>query len=272
MNFRDQGGRLVVCAASLAFLCGIVERIPSIPAASAEVRAPETGYGTITGQFVLEGDIPAKRVLVAAGAVNVNNANICAAANLFSDELLVDPETKGIANVCIYLAKATVVHPKLKGSAMKELVFDQKGCRFDPHVLFVRTDQTVLVKSADNCNHNTHTYPARGQGVNLLVKPNERTGEAMKMKVPENLPIPVKCDLHPWMIAHWLVLDHPYGAVTDEAGKFTIADLPAGEYEFRVWHELPGYLERKWAVKVESGKVTDLGVTKVSTEKLTGKK
>jgi hypothetical protein len=54
------------------------------------------------------------------------------------------------------------------------------------------------------------------------------------------------------MSAYWLVLDHPYGAVTaatvpkkkgePEIGTFKIEKLPYGDYEFRVWHEGPGYV------------------------------
>src|SRR5438477_461615 len=67
-------------------------------------------YGTITGQFVLDGEIPARRVLVPAGSTQVNNPAICAAANILSDELVVDPKTQGIANAFVYLPKAEKVH------------------------------------------------------------------------------------------------------------------------------------------------------------------
>src|SRR5579863_1562207 len=70
-------------------------------AASAKDTAPAEGeFGTVIGQFVLEGEIPARKVLVAIGAA-VNDRAICAAADLNSDELLVDPATRGIANIFV---------------------------------------------------------------------------------------------------------------------------------------------------------------------------
>ena len=225
------------------------------------------GYGSFTGQIVFDGDVPERKVLVAKGSTEVKDPAICAASDVLSDALIVDPQSKGIANVFVYLQKAPQVHPKLKESAVKEVVFDQKGCRFVPHVLLLRTDQTVVVKSDDGCAHNTHTNPFRGQGVNFLLPPNSRDGTKISSLVAERLPFPVTCDIHSWMKAHWLILDHPYAAVTDEKGKFTIADLPAGEYEFIVWQELSGYIEKKLKVKVTGGKVTDVGVVKAPADK-----
>jgi hypothetical protein len=72
------------------------------------------------------------------------------------------------------------------------------------------------------------------------------------------------------MKAHWLILDHPYAAITDADGKFTIKDLPAGDHEVVVWHEGPGYIERKLKVKITAGKTTDLGVVKVPAAKMKG--
>jgi hypothetical protein len=232
--------------------------------------AADGEYGAITGQFLLEGDIPERRVLVAAGA-GVNNAAICAAANILSDELLVDSESKGIANVFVYLPKAANVHPRLRESSKKEIVFDQKGCRFIPHALFARTDQVVVVKSDDACAHNARTVPLRNQAVNLALTPNDRVGVQVKNKVAEKLPIEVQCNIHNWMKGYWLILDHPYGAISEKNGKFTIADLPAGEHEFVVWQEKAGYLERKLKVTVAAGETTDVGVIKVPMEKFAAK-
>ena len=244
----------------LAGLCGggilwLASNASPRAATAEDNAAAEGAYGTLTGQLLLDGDIPERKVLVAAGA-GVNNAAICAAANILSDELFVDPETKGIDNVFVYLPKAAQVHPRLKESAKKEVVFDQKGCRFFPHVLFARTDQVVVVKSADGCAHNTRTVPLRNQAVNFALMPNDRTGVEVKNKVPEKLPMEVQCNIHSWMKAYWLILDHPYAAVSDAQGKFSIADLPAGEHEFVIWQEKAGYIERKFKVLVVAGKTT----------------
>jgi hypothetical protein len=76
--------------------------------------------------------------------------------------------------------------------------------------------------------------------------------------------MPVKCDIHPWMIGHVLILEHPYAALSDAKGAFTIEGLPEGTYDFRVWHESQGYVKVDTKdIEVKAGKATDLGTLKV---------
>src|SRR5207247_2335623 len=65
------------------------------------------------------------------------------------------------------------------------------------------------------------------------------------------LPNPVSCDIHKWMSGYLFVFAHPYFAVSDENGKFTIEKVPAGKYRVVMWHERDG-----WAL-AEEGKPGD---------------
>ena len=47
----------------------------------------------------------------------------------------------------------------------------------------------------------------------------------------------VKCDVHPWMKSYTQVFDHPYYAVTDKTGNFSIANVPDGTYQLVAWQE-----------------------------------
>jgi hypothetical protein len=258
-----------ICAAGL-FLAAF-ERPPRA-AATEEQPSDDGEFGTITGQFLLEGDIPKLPPVVGKGDATINDPAICAAADVPDDSLVVDPKSKGIANIFVYLAKADRVHPRLKESEKKEVVFDQKGCRFIPHALVVRTDQVVRVKSGDNCTHNTKTNPTRNQPVNFALQANDRTGVEIKNKAPERYPVEVQCNVHNWMTARWLILDHPYGTVSDDQGKFTIADLPAGVHDLVIWQERVGLIEKKYKVTVVAGKTNDLGTIAVPVARLMEKK
>ena len=99
--------------------------------------------------------------------------------------------------------------------------------------------------------------------MNNAISPNDRTGIKLVYKRPEREPFSVKCDLHAWMSAYHLVLDHPFAAVSDAEGNFKIENLPAGNYQFKVWHERgdggrPGLLESKYNVAIKSGDIKAL--------------
>lgn len=221
--------------------------------------AQAADWGSIKGQIVLKGDVPEPVLEFKKGGAP-KDAAVCSATDMYKTDLLVDPESKGIANVFVYLYKAPKsVHPDLANPEPK-VIFDQENCVFEPLALFVQAGQTVEVLNSDPVAHNTHTYPLRNQAVNILIAPNTPKGEGVDVATStrESVPIQVKCDFHPWMLAHWLILDHPYGAVTDKSGNFEIKNLPAGDHEFRLWHEKVGYLDRKFKVTVKAGETTEL--------------
>ena len=227
------------------------------------VEARAQGWGSVEGQFVLADEVPNLPPLVAKGA-NVKDAEVCAAQPVPDQSLVVDPDTKGIANIFLYMRRApSSVHPESKDAPKEPVVFDQKNCVFIPHTLLVRTGQQVLVKSSDPIPHNTHTHPILNQEDNFIVRPNDQQGVPLTYDKPEILPTKVNCDLHPHMTAYWLILDHPYAAVTDDQGRFTIENLPEGEHTFTVWQERVGYLDRAFKVNVKAGQVTTLEPVKV---------
>ena len=215
----------------------------------------EDQWGIVKGKVILTDAVPNLKPLVTKGDASTKDAAVCAVENVPDESLVVDPETKGIANVVVWMAKKpTKIHPQLVKSKQPTVVFDQKGCRFIPHVLLVRTDQKVQVISDDGVAHNTHTYPLKNKQENFVVPPNDRVGVTVpSVNVEERLPSKVGCDIHPWMQAWWVILDHPYAAVTNAQGEFEIPDLPEGEHEFRVWQEKAGYLEKSLKVKVKAG-------------------
>jgi hypothetical protein len=234
----------------------------SVPASAADE------YGKITGRFVFEGEVPDRRVIIKKGDAQVKDAQVCAAQDLLASDLIVDPQSKGIKDVFVYLRSAPKdVHPDLESPDKPDVEFDQKNCEFIPHALVVRTDQDVVVKSNDPVPHNTHTYAIKNESFNFIVRPNDRVGVPISHKTGEILPIEVKCDFHPHMKAYWLIVDHPYAVVSNDKGEFEIDKLPAGKHEFRVWHERVGYVERSLKVEVEPDGVTDLGEIKVPAAK-----
>lgn len=222
-------------------------------------------WGGIKGQVILDGEIPAVKDLVKKGDANAKDAAVCAKEGVPDEKIIVDPATKGIANVVVYLRKKPAkIHPDLAKPAAAELSYDQVGCKFVPHILVVQSGQAIKVLNGDAISHNTRNAPVKNPGFNFIVNMNDRVGTKVNNQTfAETVPMPISCDIHPWMRGYWVMVDHPYAVVTGADGKFELPKLPEGENEFRVWHEGPGYLEKSLKVMVKNGAVTDVPVIKV---------
>lgn len=243
--------------------CGSIG--PVLFAADPANDAP--GTGRLTGTMLYDGEIPAAKPLVAAGA-----APVCGMNPILSDRLLIDPKSRGVRNVFVYMLKKPAGY-QLPVPAEKErdVFLDQINCRFVPHAAIVRTNQTLKVVSADNGVHNVRTSPLTQASANLIVQGGDRWGVTLPFTRSEPIPVKVDCDIHSWMTAYVLVADHPFAALTDEQGKFQIANVPAGTHNFRIWHEQSGYLEKSITVKITAGEATDLDAMRIPAARFEGK-
>ena len=228
-------------------------------------------FADLEGQIVLDGDIPQLKNKVDKDDPTAKDASVCAVGDIPDYTLSVNAESKGIADVFVYVRRPTKVNPKLAEADLPDLVVDQKQCMFIPHAAVVRCNQQVIAKSQDAVPHNIHGYNIFNPGFNFTVAANDREGQPVPISKanskPEPLPIAVKCDIHTHMESYWLVVDHPYAAVTDENGNFKIEGLPVGENTLTIWHSTSGYLEKSLKVDVADGgtKLDPLVVTATMT-------
>ena len=163
--------------------------------------------------------------------------------------------TKGeLANVVVMLKG---MDGKSTGAKAAPAELDQKGCEYLPAIQAVQTGQTLNVKNSDPVMHNIHVIPDTTSG-NVEKNPSQ---------LPKAPPVPLtfakaenfvkfKCDVHPWMFAWVTVVDHPYFAVTDKDGKFTIKDVPPGKYTIVAMHRkgAPTGVEKEVEVKADGAK------------------
>lgn len=232
------------------------------PGATSESTTPETttassgsGTGTLKGRVVYQGAFQPLPPLYAKGAAP-KDTDVCGAEAIPDESVIVNEG--GLANVFIYLPRAP--GGTSAAAPSEPVIFDQKFCVFKPHALIVRAGQTIKVLNSDGALHNTHTYPTRNPTFNQGVKPNDQVGIDLVYARPENQPFMVGCDVHPWMKAYHLPLDHPYGAVSASDGTFEIPNLPAGKHSFRVWHEKGGELQKALTVTIRAGETTEIEI------------
>ena len=141
----------------------------------------------------------------------------------------------GLQNVLVFISEGlgdrTFDPPK------DPVVISQKGCLYEPRVMAVQANQPIEVVNDDPTSHNIHPIPANNREWNKAELPGAKVEEAFAR---EEIAIPVKCNIHPWMRGYIAVLKNPYFAVTMPDGSFHLPNLPPGTYTIKAWHEKLG--------------------------------
>ncbi|MCK6460261.1 MAG: carboxypeptidase regulatory-like domain-containing protein [Planctomycetes bacterium] len=194
----------------------------------------DKGTATVKGTVKFEGEAPKRR------PIDVGSEAFCVQAHKdepLRSEIVVVGAEGGLANVFIQVT-AGLESWKFP-DATGEVVLDQHGCQYIPHVLVAQVGQTLKVKNSDPIMHNVH-------GINKKTSKDEFNWAQTKAGLEDTKElkkaggIEVKCDVHGWMSSHVWIVKHPFFAVTGEDGAFTLPKLPAGTYTIEAWHEKLG--------------------------------
>jgi plastocyanin len=203
--------------------------------------------GTVSGAVTYAGTAPAPAKLQVTKDVAV-----CGKEG-HVDESLVVGANKGIKDVVVSIKG--VKQGKSMDALGASFVLDQKVCVYRPHVVLVPVNKPLKILNSDGILHNIHTYGKKNPAKNIA-QPKFKKEITETFAQPEV--IPVKCDVHGWMSAWIVVVDHPYYAVTDADGKFTIADVPAGTYTVEYWQEKLGTQTKQVTVAATGTAAADL--------------
>lgn len=130
---------------------------------------------------------------------------------------------------------------------------DQRGEQFVPRVLAITVGTTVDFPNSDTKFHNVFSF-SRAMSFDLGRYPPAKSG-GVRFGKPGI--VQVFCDIHSHMRGYILVFSHPFFAMTDDDGRYTIGGIPPGTYMLMVWSEL-GHSEPR---RIQ---VTDGGVTEAS--------
>jgi plastocyanin len=193
-------------------------------------------WGTLKGRFTFGGAAPTAAELKADKDVEV-----CGKHKLVSEEMVVGAD-KGVANVVVFVRdKSVKVHPDLAATKSEKVVLDNKDCRFEPHVAFVQTGQSLVLKNSDTVGHNSNVATIKNPPSNSLIPAGGET--TITFSNDEAIPAQVTCNIHPWMKSWLVVRPNPYAAVSKADGSFEIKNVPVGgELELQLWHEKAGYI------------------------------
>ena len=161
------------------------------------------------------------------------------------DESAVVNDNGTLRNVFVYLEGAGATGD---GSTKEPALLDQINCRYVPHAVAVQVGQALNLRSSDATLHNVHALAQANRPFNLSMT---RAGDEKTVTFARHEIVPLKCDVHPWMLAYVGVFENPWFDVTDDTGGFEIAKVPSGSYKLVAWHERYGRLEQDVTVADE---------------------
>ncbi len=239
-------------------------------AADAAVAPSGTGWATLKGRFSFAGDPGQPKPLVVD-----KDTEVCGkTSKLFDRSLRVDSSTKGLADVVVFVRKASRVKEEAASAEAAAAVFDQKNCEFLSPVFVGRVGRPIDIRNSDPVGHNTNID---GTSFNQLIPAGQGTSYTPDSEM--GAPKAVTCNIHPWMKAYMIVRKDGYAAVSAADGSFTIPDLPAGEpLEFQVWHaratgsgggvvldrsDLKWNPKGRFTITLQADEVKDLGTIEV---------
>jgi plastocyanin len=188
---------------------------------------PLTAVGNIAGTITRDGSAP----LVSDTATGTPDKQICGK----KVETVTATTSKGLANAVVWVTDAA------SGKALpieRRIELSSEECALDPRVQAAVAGTTVNVENDDKVLHK-FIFTHLGKHDTLTVVRFFNAGEVVASeRIAKTAGIvEVRCTLHPWTRGYVAVFDHPYFAVTEKNGSFTIDSLPPGSYHVMVWHE-----------------------------------
>lgn len=220
----------------------VLTLLTTVGAAVAQPRPSAARTGTITGHITFAGKPPGNPVI--RMGMDPKCADMNRGRMVIQEEALVTADGS-VANVFVRLEGAFPQTPV----PSQPVVIDQRACVYGPRVVGVRVGQMLQVRNDDDLLHNVHSSSASSNSFNVG-QPKAGLVFTFTPRAPEVM-VKIGCDVHRWMTAFVGVMTHPYFAVTDTTGRFTIANVPPGTYTLKTWHEQFG--ERSTTVAVRAG-------------------
>ena len=216
------------------------------PAAAPAAAAVSADAATLTGTVKFEGSAPKMTNIQMSADPYCQSQHTSAPP---TEEDVVAGPAGELANVFVYIKDIKGNFPP----PSTPVTIDQKGCQYHPHVNAVMVGQPLEIKNDDATLHNIHALPAVNSQFNEG-QPVQGMVSTKKFDKAEITPFKVKCDVHGWMKSYMAVMPHPFFAVSQTNGSFTIANLPPGQYTVVAWHEKYGQQEQQVTVGAKESK------------------
>ncbi len=205
------------------------EPAPIVADTSGKAIDPATA-GVIEGRVRYTGEVPPPKELNLYGGCELETKG-----PVFEQRVKVEGDALADAFVTVVKGLDGWRIPAVPATPVE---VDQRGCVYEPRIHGARVGQDVVFVNSDPMFHNVRTESTANPPFNINM-PAKDQRETKVFRRPERM-VAARCDVHPWMVSHIGVVEHPWFAITDAQGRFQLPGLPPGSYELEVWHEVLG--------------------------------
>lgn len=186
-------------------------------------------------------------VLLAGLASNMAHAETIAVQ-------VTDSEGKPVADAAIYakpLSPMALAKPQ-------PIIIDQIDKEFIKHLTVVQIGTAVSFPNHDKIRHHVYSFSA----AKVFELPLYAGIPPEPVVFDKAGAVALGCNIHDWMSAYIYVVDSPYFAVTDQAGRAQL-NVPAdGGYVIGAWHpHLKGLQPRQPKIAVAAGGTAEVALT-----------
>ena len=134
-----------------------------------------------------------------------------------------------VEDAVVYLMSNQTLHLPIREPNAR---IDQVNRMFVPSVSVVQTGTRITFPNKDNIRHHVYSFSkAKKFEIKLYA---DTPAKPVLFDQPGY--VVMGCNIHDNMIAHMLVVDTPYFAVSDKRGVAQIMDVPPGEYSLIAWY------------------------------------
>jgi plastocyanin len=207
--------------------------------------------GDVTGTVVIERKLTKRKVTPAAELYQRGTT-----VALVPNET--DPLAWERSHVAIYLEGT----PSSTAGASAMLTMAQDHRRFVPDLLVIAAGSAVSFPNLDPIFHNVFSL-SKPKSFDLGNYPQGQT-----RKVTFNTPgiVFVDCHLHANMAASIVIAPNRWNARVDDAGKFSLPDVPPGTYTIVAWHKTAGFFRKQITVRDSGGAQVEFSIPLLAPE------
>lgn len=196
---------------------------------------PNIMAATIQGQIFFKGMSPNKQIINTSSDVGCqsNQEN-----PIYLEDIILN-DNGTLFNTIIFIKEETLKQNELDTEKnIPSIQLNLINCQFVPHILTLKTQQSLIIVNHDNTLHKIESYSQDNPSFEETL-PLQGMSIEKKFNYPE-IPFLITSSSQPWMKSYIAIFNHPYFAQSDIEGKFQISNIPPGTYLIEAWHETLG--------------------------------